>query len=268
MRIPDPILECVAFVGYDAPRNRRIQLGTAFLFGRRSGYSDEFSINVVTAKHVINNIWDYGTSENVYLRFNNERGGTSVVTSRASDWSTDSKNPNLDIAVLPSNKWSNAGIDYRFVSEEIVVTEAIRSAYDIGVGDQIFLTGLFVSHYGSHRNLPIVRQGSIASMPAEQIKVNMRGEEVGIDAYLVEAMSIGGLSGSPVFVRAGGLKLGSQGNVAVGGEEHFLLGLIHGHWELPSARQDTVHYDGNIGDALNTGIGIVIPATKISSLID
>ena len=48
-------------------------------------------------------------------------------------------------------------------------------------------------------NLPIVRLGAIAAMPGEYIKTDWGC----LRAYLIEARSIGGLSGSPVFIRVG-----------------------------------------------------------------
>ena len=55
---------------------------------------------------------------------------------------------------------------------------------------------------GRDRNFPIVRTGHIAMMPDEKIpKVKIGDWEGNADAYLIESRSIGGWSGSPVFVR-------------------------------------------------------------------
>jgi hypothetical protein len=67
----------------------------------------------------------------------------------------------------------------------------------IGIGDAVFITGLFSHHPGKARNLRVIRVGNIAAMPDEPVKTQ-RGE---MEAYLIEARSLGGLSGSPVFVR-------------------------------------------------------------------
>jgi hypothetical protein len=55
-----------------------------------------------------------------------------------------------------------------------------------------------VQRAGSTRNIPIVRTGVIAAMPAIDEPFVRKGEEY--HAYLAEMRSIGGLSGSPVFV--------------------------------------------------------------------
>jgi hypothetical protein len=62
--------------------------------------------------------------------------------------------------------------------------------------------GLFKSHYGEQRNIPIIRIGNIAALPEEPVQTHYCGPT---DAYLVEVRSIAGLSGSPVFKNAEGL---------------------------------------------------------------
>jgi hypothetical protein len=88
-------------------------------------------------------------------------------------------------------------------------------------------------------------------MPQEPIKTRY-----GLaDAYLIELRSIGGLSGSPVFVHTRLLKDGK--------EQHTLswMGLMHGHWDIEEDLIDTL--DDTDNQQLNVGIGIVVPANKI-----
>jgi hypothetical protein len=82
-----------------------------------------------------------------------------------------------------------------------------------------------------------------------------------MEAYLIEARSIGGLSGSPVFVNLGVVRETPDrppftlGRVAV-----YLLGLVHGHWDVES---------GLIGEAnVNMGIAIVTPIQKAAEMIE
>lgn len=53
-------------------------------------------------------------------------------------------------------------------------------------------------------------------IPSELIHTDKLGD---IEVYLIEARSIGGVSGSPVFVRESFPRAG----------KHYLLGLMHGH---------------------------------------
>jgi hypothetical protein len=84
--------------------------------------------------------------------------------------------------------------------------------------------------------------------------------------YLAEGCSIGGLSGSPVFVshtiRLGGTATehGEHQYISGLGRPHF-LGLMHGHWDLP------IGAEVDQAEAVNMGISIVIPAKKILEVL-
>ena len=128
-------------------------------------------------------------------------------------------------------------------------------------GDDVFLTGLFANHLGRDRNLPIVRCGNLAAMPEEPVAT-----EVGpMEAFLIEARSIGGLSGSPCFVSLGqyrliGRELQPQNQLAT-----FLLGMVHGHWDAKGG--DIVPTSVDEQETINKGIAIVIPAHHILETI-
>jgi hypothetical protein len=98
-------------------------------------------------------------------------------------------------------------------------------------------------------------------MPAEHIpmKSNWGGPPTG-DFYLIEARSIGGLSGSPVFVRQM-----IPADSFSWRQTLYLLGLIHGHWELPKGTENTLPTDDGV--AINMGIAMVVPARKILEVI-
>jgi len=126
------------------------------------------------------------------------------------------------------------------------------------------ITGLFSRLAGTKQNVPIVRTGNLAMMPGEKVPTTF-GE---IDAYLIEARSIGGLSGSPVFVREThsiAIQRENIGTVPLTGiGAHFLLGVIHGHWDLPpGAAIDATADQGSI----NMGIAIVTPATMLLEVL-
>jgi len=94
-----------------------------------------------------------------------------------------------------------------------------------------------------------------------------------VEAYLVELRSIGGLSGSPVFVHLGGSR--SHRLRHIGGmtlpaaDEFFLIGLMHGHWDYPLEGDAPLSTDGAFdSEKLNMGIGVVVPATKIIDLLN
>ncbi len=158
-------------------------------------------------------------------------------------------------------------------------SESIASS-NLGVGDEVFLTGLFTKVKETTRNIPIVRIGTLAMMPGERIPFK---DGRLIDAYLVESRSIGGLSGSPVFIRetvtvnAGtkfkpGFKLnavnspnpveeGIESVRLTGLGKIFFLGSMIGHWDAPTG------FPFPEQESVDMGISPVVPAHKIREII-
>jgi hypothetical protein len=150
-------------------------------------------------------------------------------------------------------------------------TSEVIMKEQIGIGSDIFLVGLFRNHLGQKMNIPIMRVGNIAAMPEEPIRSG--GKE--IQAFLIEARSIGGLSGSPVFVMTDMWQVEHPGGWIVKRTgRHYLLGIMHGHFNLPTSGEDSVvdaeveSDDTTATERINTGIGIVIPAEKILEVIN
>lgn len=176
-----------------------------------------------------------------------------------------------DVAVAVVGNYPEADIISIDVSQ--LARPELLKQLDIGIGDEVFATGLFLPAAGSSQNLPILRHGNIAMMPTEQIQT-----ELGYaDIYLVEARSIGGLSGSPVFVRPTfRVKLKGdqyQGRIEtmdcfVPGPGAILLGLMHGHWDIKESEINAAHFEQDRKRGVNLGIGMVVPATKILEVIN
>jgi hypothetical protein len=208
---------------------------------------------LVTAKHIIDGIGIAGSFE-VLIRFNFKDGQARWVSSRLSDWKYHpTEAATVDVAVLPL-QGIGLNVDHGvfpilgFATSERVAIE------EIGLGEETFIVGLFANHYGNAKNIPVVRIGNIAAMLEEKVTTQLGL----IDAYLIEARSIGGLSGSPVFVNLGKVRE-HGGNV----EFHtssaiYLLGLIHGHYDTEDERARDV----------NMGIAMVVPAVKILEVLD
>lgn len=76
-----------------------------------------------------------------------------------------------------------------------------------------------------------------------------------MDAYLVEMQSIGGLSGSPVFVHFPPLRKVKDG-IEFPEMHTLLIGWVHGHFdvELRDQAVDEVYPEGGV----NAGIGVVV----------
>jgi hypothetical protein len=105
-------------------------------------------------------------------------------------------------------------------------------------------------------------------MPDEQIQTDMGYADV----YLVEARSLGGLSGSPVFVRPTmslpvpevcGIK-----NMLGVAPRPTLLGLMHGHWDVREEDMNKPYFVHDRKRGVNYGMAIVVPASKILDVLN
>ncbi len=272
MQIPDEIRKCVVFVCCKT-NTGMVFLGTAFfvaeIFDRDNDILGSF-VHLVTAKHVIEGLKKRSIDDTVYLRINTKDNNSGFITTHAKQWLYHPEDKSADVAVLagmPMNRIPS--IDFNVFPVAAFVTDSVIKKYGIGIGDDVFLSGLFVNHVGQKKNIPIIRTGNIAAMPEEPILTDN-----GLtDAYLIESRSIGGLSGSPVFVHLGSLRLtGEKWSEAyfpsdVGGV-FYLLGVIQGHWDIPIQEDDMFIIDDSNKEAVNMGIAIVTPATKILDIIN
>lgn len=262
MLIPDEVRKCTVFLAYQNPDGLYVKLGTAFLVDVPSAIEYGTFGHFVTAKHIIAKIREKGYAH-VFMRINTHEG-SEWVRSDIDDWISHPDDPYLDVAVLPLGLPTHL-FDYKTIPVSMAATENVIAANGIGPGEEVFLTGLFSKHTGRKRNLPIIRTGTIALMPEEPIETKILGNYYEIDAYLIEARSIGGLSGSPVFVYTGMFR---PGTIIAGGPMFFWLGLMHGHWDTEPL-PDLIEEDSSSGMGfVNMGIAIVIPVTKILEVIN
>ncbi len=264
MAIPDEVRKCVYFIGYRMADNSIRLAGTAFCMARPIEGTDRAFHYAVTARHVIDHIRRLGISK-VLLRINRKSGTAFWAETRIVDWVLSPEGPSTDIAILRyvmQTEWDHLQIPF-----SMAVTGALIEQEKIGVGDEVFMTGLFSRHVGARNNIPIVRVGNIAAMTGE--KVNTR---LGLmDAYLIESRSIGGLSGSPVFVNLGLVRHGKFSST--GNPIFYLLGLVHGHYEADAAKIDTEQFNPIVDDGLvpknvNMGIAIVVPVSKLLEMLN
>jgi hypothetical protein len=93
------------------------------------------------------------------------------------------------------------------------------------------------------------------------------------EVYLVEARSMGGISGSPVFVRktvnlAAEDKNGIPTYMIALSDESYLLGLMHGHWDIKESEINQYHFVHDRQKGVNFGIAVVVPAHKILDVLN
>jgi hypothetical protein len=254
MRVPKEVQKCALTLAVHTDSG--IQYGgTAFLVAVEGISSPDPHKYIVTAAHCLEKI---GKRE--YALRANTRDGHSVQFGKPESWHF----PGNDIAVACFT--SPAGLldlDVRCVSEKDFLTRQDIVDYKIGAGDEVFMTGLFTEVPGTQKNLPIVRMGNVALIPEEGIYF---GGEL-IDAYLIEARSIGGLSGSPAFVSQTLMSVPYQDGERsmerywVSGGKMFFLGLVRGHWDVLPNRSLLE------SEKVNMGISVVVPAEKLREVL-
>jgi hypothetical protein len=273
MIVPDEVRKCVVFVGEEKKTGGRRACGTAFIVARPIEGTDRVATYCVTAWHTIKRIMENGGYK-VLLRLNLVGGGARWIETEVHDWKTHPDDSSVDVAVLWLD-WLDLIKEYDFVACKLsmALDEQIINDLAIGIGDELFFVGLFSEHQDTHKNIPIVRVGNIAAMPEEMI----RSQEWCMHAYLVEARSIGGLSGSPAFVHVGTdprfrvrrtSKPQQPQSALVPAPTFYLLGLVHGHWDAKDSVDATDEDSSRGNESVNMGIAIVVPMQTIMYVID
>jgi hypothetical protein len=232
---------------------------------------------LVTADHVAKKLDEFGFQP--FVRLNGKDGvayerDISYLASTSRTGSIWHRHPDksVDLAVALFGDFEE---HLTFVPDSQFLKPSQLHQKGIGIGDETMTVGLFHFVRERHSNSPIVRIGNIAMLPKERLKTQHYGD---MEAYLIEARSIGGLSGSPVFVRetkefptkiarAGIHANGFEVPYLVGGD-FFLLGVIHGHWDIKLDLGINYLEAASVGNGgVNVGIAIVTPASKIADIL-
>lgn len=263
MLIPDEVRKCVGFAFYQTQNGYGV--GTVFFVGYQT---EPNSLGLVytyaiTAKHVYEGAAKESLDGKIILRLNFKDGSAKLVETKVAQWLTHPIDDSVDVAVLPFGFPKD--IDHLYFPTQGFATKEVIEQQSIGLGDDLFMVGLFTGHLETKKNIPIVRIGNIAAMPEEPVDTKMYGK---IEAYLVEARSIGGLSGSPVFVNVGGTRTIPSKGTIVSPSMFYLLGLMHGHWDRQPAERSDLGIVEPRDESVNMGIAIVIPATKILEVLN
>jgi hypothetical protein len=135
---------------------------------------------------------------------NDRNGGTVKLETRDTDWISSGGEERIDISVCDLENTIESFDALTYTLPKATDHANNLKSNKVGIGDEVFLTGLFKFHKGKGRNVPVLRTGNISLMPDKGQLVNSSVGE--IEAYLVEIKSTTGLSGSPVFIMFGDLR--------------------------------------------------------------
>lgn len=267
MRIPPDLLRTIFYIGETSGDKERL-VGTGFFVAVPDEIKPHRWMYMVTAKHVLESV-----DGNYWIRINLRDGTTRTVGGDALKWR---HHPAYRV---PDNRIDIAVCMTPYDVESTAFTLEPRDfVYDpvkwnISVGDEAFVIGLFTYFSGSRRNTPIVRTGNLAMLPEEKVPTADMGD---ISAYLLEVRSFGGMSGAPVFIRetvtTQGVSLDISGTPVVsvapvsGVGKSWLLGLIHGHWDITERQINDMAHDAK-DEPLNLGIAVVVPAFQLAETL-
>jgi len=191
-RIQDDFLDCVVYL-YPTAIDAKSGVaagGTGFLAGVPSAKLKGRSfLYAVTNSHVIRE----GNSP--IVRLNTLDGATDVLPLEPDNWV---HHPDGDDVAVCSIGLSDKYYKFKVVGQKMFLTKDLVAEHNFGPGDDVFFLGRFMTHEGKQQNLPSARFGNIAMMPWEAVHSSKRG--IDQESFLVEARSLSGYSGSPVFV--------------------------------------------------------------------
>jgi hypothetical protein len=265
MFVPDVVRRCVLFLGNKDEGGKFHPRATGFVVR-----FDEGGLGftyIVTAEHAIVRFqerkWD------VWVRSNLKGGGLLEEKWDAPKWWFHPKNEEAptDVAISPISFQPSEEFATALINGErsIAGTADVLVKRNLGLGDEVFITGLFRSHAGRQRNVPILRVGNLSLMKGEPVMTKWCGP---IEAYLIEARSIGGLSGSPVFIHVPPFQVVNGTIKNAIGPQFYLLGLMHGHFDVKDLTEDfSVEDDSDDPKGIHSGIGVVVPVEKIIETI-
>jgi hypothetical protein len=204
--------------------------------------------------------------------FNLSSGGIDKIELPESHWTS---HPSTDVAAFPIHL--KAEYDCAFLERHHFFSNReypVNAVDRVDVGDDIFYIGLFSPHTGATQFTPLSRFGKIAlTLGKVPVKFNSGSLERSTDAYLIEAQSWGGASGSPVFHRKWPTSEAQElaFNDPTGPK---LIGLLQGHFNFVSRRGNQTADWAQLSDSeqakmeMNSGIGIVIPTSAIAETLN
>lgn len=265
--------KCVVFFGVDGEGVDNIEYGgTGTLL---INFEDGLNIPVlVTCRHVAEALSKH---PNFYIRANTLGGQSLALPIQSLEWAYP-EDKTIDLAAttftLPAHTFDV--IYYRLNAASAILTN--EDVARIHCGEPISLIGLFRLHPGKQRNISCVHTGNIAVLPdsIERIPIRDRttNEIVEAEVYLVEAQTLDGLSGSPVFLheiidlQQINLELRPQVYThpkAIGIVK--LLGIYTGSWDGEPGKILAADRNFHGKTRVPIGMGTVVPIDKVGELI-
>ncbi|NJM52592.1 MAG: hypothetical protein HC846_03855, partial [Blastocatellia bacterium] len=151
--IPIEVKKSVAFIYTFEEKKNLSKGGTGFFIGEQNSQNpDQYSVSLVTAKHVIQTDDAKSFLPEISLRLNTIDGGSNMFKVALNLVGNDKnvflhEDPTVDLAVitiLPDKE----KYDFSFLESELLTTKEDFEKLNISEGSDVFFTGLFIPFYG------------------------------------------------------------------------------------------------------------------------
>ena len=232
--------------------------GTGFFVGLKNpSKQNNFSLYLVTAKHVLCTPGATQVLDKIYIRLNKKGGGSEIGgiplsaqgAKKTVFFHTDTSVDLAVIPVLPDEK----KFDFKFISDEYIMPKEEFTNRILYEGAEVFFPSLFFPYTGVGELYPCVRFGRVALLTDK--KIEWQGKSA--DIYLAETGSCGGNIGAPVFFYP---VSGGQPILKLAGIMERSFGNEPLEIKIIEQRKASIPFS-------NVGISAVIPAYKLYEVL-
>lgn len=264
-RIPDYVLKSTVYLYRSEEAALKGERGgaTAFLVylkptNRDLAFWELGHFYVVTARHVI-------VGGATWVRLSMVDGTVDTYEVPEKSWIPHPFGD--DVTAAPMMPLEENLHDVRSVPADIFLTEEHLANGLIGPGDETFFIGRLASADGGARNQPSVRFGNLSMLP---VPILNRTTGIRQLSFIVEARSLGGYSGSPVFAYNSGTVTHKGRIERTDDSELFLLGIDWCHlndWQEVLREDQETAVKPPRWVRGNTGMAGVVPTWKLTELL-
>lgn len=268
--MPDIISTLSSTVVFLLAGTHLLPIGTAFIVGHpHPTIQNAFIPLVVTAKHVIEG------GDRILGRYSTVGGNSTALVEydlaglKNSNDYWEHPDKGVDIAVFRTQHFE--ATQYTPIPLDLIATKESFKSESIKQTDRIIFPSLLVNFMGSARNYPVIRDGTIALIPGEKVPLRFQSGDVVVqtqqEIILIDATSVPGASGSPIFLWPGPRIKANA--FAVGGTRPLLLGIMHGFY--PAAPRELIQVETSEARQMyaeNSGIAIVFPSWRLREILE
>lgn len=220
------------------------------------------NVYLVTCKHVLEG------QKLLNVRMNLKQKGIKTITLPLSLLDTTGRpvwtphpDPTVDVAVVPAMSFLphiEGLMDFIYIQEDLFGTFDRLTSGDVEPGQEVFFIGFPLSQRETEQNLPVVRIGTIATLPN-----TLEGLRKG---YLIDGQIYPGNSGGPVILKPS-VWIHPESKLTIQGPSQLLIGLVTSYvsYQERAISEQTKHV--RVVFEENSGLGNVLPIEVIKETI-